>query len=82
MCCTNDDYIIDLPKDMQNRMQMALKTYFADKYSTSELTDDDIDSFVEDAMCGSIGEAETLIGCDMMNKVLENQHLNLSKVGE
>ena len=62
--------------------RLPWKRIFADKYSTSELTDDDIDSFVEDAMCGSIGDAETLIGCDMMNKVLENQYLNLSKVSE
>lgn len=80
MCWTNDNYITDLSKIEQDRVQMALKEYFDKKYSSSGLDEEDIDTFVEDAMCGTVGEAEALIGCDKMNEALGNHYLNLNRV--
>lgn len=79
MCWTNDNYITDLSKEEQNRVQIALKEYFDKKYSLSELDEADIDTLVEDAMCGTVGEAEALIGCDKMHETIRNHYLNLNR---
>ena len=79
MCWTNNNYITDLSKEEQDRVQIALKEYFDKKYSLSALDEADIDTFVEDAMCSTVGEVEALIGCDKMHEALRNHYLNLNR---